>query len=220
MAVKCLSTTLWSLNHKEHHGENIKMDKQSHRLWWSTLPLINIDCPLGLPWLLMTCYFWNFTFIIIYEFKHTFLVVITVPSQPPTAFQLTASSSISITASWQLPPVFARHGNITGFRLFYKKKGSAGSATTLPISDGRTSSRTVSGLDKFTEYEFQVLAFTSDGDGPKSSVKVKRTMEDGMWQSRDNEKNCEPCFFEFASSLWVYWIYTNLMMRRLIKQLY
>ena len=128
----------------------------------------------------MTCSFLNFTFIIIHEFKHTFLVVNTVPSQPPTAFQLTASSSTSITASWQLPPVFARHGNIAGFKLFYKKKGSAGSATTLPISDGRTSSKTVSGLDKFTEYEFQVLAFTSDGDGPKSSVKVKRTMEDGM----------------------------------------
>ena len=64
--------------------------------------------------------------------------------------------------------------------MFYKKKGSAGSATTLPISDGGTSSKTVSGLDKFTEYEFQVLAFTSDGDGPKSLAKVKRTMEDGM----------------------------------------
>ena len=130
--------------------------------------------------MLMTCSFRNFTFIIIHEFKHTFLVVNTVPSKPPTAFQLTASSSTSITASWQLPPVFARHGNIAGFKLFYKKKGSGGSATTLPISDGRTSSKTVNGLDKFTEYEFQVLAFTSDGDGPKSSVKVKRTMEDGM----------------------------------------
>ena len=128
----------------------------------------------------MTCSFLNFSLIIIYEFKHTSLVVNAVPSQPPTAFQLTASSSTSITASWQLPPVFARHGNIAGFKLFYKKKGSGGSATTLPISDGRTSSKTVSGLDKFTEYEFQVLAFTSDGDGPKSLAKVKRTMEDGM----------------------------------------
>ena len=128
----------------------------------------------------MICSSLNFSLIIIYRFKHKSLVVNTVPSQPPTAFQLTASSSTSITASWQLPPVFARHGNIAGFKLFYKKKGSGGSATTLPISDGRTSSKTVSGLDKFTEYEFQVLAFTSDGDGPKSSVKVKRTMEDGM----------------------------------------
>ena len=55
----------------------------------------------------------------------------------------------------------------------------------------------------------------SDGDGPKSSVKVKRTMEDGMWQSRDNEKNCEPYFFGFASSLWVYWICTNLIVGEL-----
>ena len=142
--------------------------------------MTNIYCPLGLPWLLMTCSLLNFSSIIIYEFKHTSLVVNTVPSQPPTAFQLTASSSSSITASWQLPPVFARHGNITGFKLFYKKKGSGGSVTTLSISDEATLSRTVSGLDKFTEYEFQVLAFTSDGDGPKSSAEVKRTMEDGM----------------------------------------
>ena len=125
-------------------------------------------------------FFLNFTSIIIYEFKHTSLVVDTVPSQPPTAFQLTASSSTSITASWQLPPVFARHGNIAGFKLFYKKKSSSGSATTLPISDGAILSRTVRVLDKYTEYEFQVLAFTSDGDGPKSLAKVKRTMEDGM----------------------------------------
>ena len=106
---------------------------------------------------------------------------ISVPSQPPTAFKLTATSSTSITASWQLPPVFARHGRtITGFKLFYKKKGFGGSATTLPISRGSILSGNVTRLDKYTEYEFQVLAFTSDGDGPKSSVVVERTMEDGM----------------------------------------
>ncbi|XP_066015620.1 tyrosine-protein phosphatase Lar-like isoform X2 [Pocillopora verrucosa] len=109
-----------------------------------------------------------------------------VPSQPPTAFQLTASSSTSITASWKLPPVFARHGNIAGFKMFYKKKSSSGSATTLPISDGAILSRTVTVLDKYTEYEFQVLAFTSDGDGPKSLAKVIRTMEDAPSQPPSN----------------------------------
>ena len=128
----------------------------------------------------MKCSFRKFTFIIIYEFKPRSLVVNTVPSQPPTAFQLTANSSTSIIAYWQLPPVFARHGNIIGFRLFYKREGSGGSATTLSISDGATFSRTVRGLDKYTEYIFRVLAFTSDGNGAKSSAKVKRTMEDGM----------------------------------------
>ena len=108
------------------------------------------------------------------------MLFISVPSQPPAAFKLTASSSTSITASWQLPPVFARHGRtITGFKLFYRNQGYV-SATTLTISSGSTLRRNVTGLDKYTEYEFQVLAFTSDGDGPKSSLEVERTMEDGM----------------------------------------
>ena len=58
------------------------------------------------------------------------------------------------------------------------------SVTTLTISGESTLSKNVTGLDKYTEYEFQVLAFTSDGDGPKSSVEVERTMEDGMRQIR------------------------------------
>ena len=38
----------------------------------------------------------------------------------------------------------------------------------------------VTGLDIYTEYEFEVLAFTSVGDGPKSSpLLVVRTMKDG-----------------------------------------
>ena len=111
---------------------------------------------------------------------HIFNILISVPSKPPTAFKLTARSSTSITASWQSPPVFARHGRkITGFKLFYKKKGS-GSATVLLIGSGSILSRNVTGLDKFTEYEFQVLALTSNGDGPKSPVEVERTKEAGM----------------------------------------
>ena len=37
----------------------------------------------------------------------------------------------------------------------------------------------VTGLSKYTEYEFQILAFTSVGDGPNSTVKSKRTKQDG-----------------------------------------
>ena len=40
-------------------------------------------------------------------------------------------------------------------------------------------SRINTGLDEYTEYEFQVLASTSIGDGPKSSIKYERTKEDG-----------------------------------------
>ncbi|XP_022806638.1 uncharacterized protein LOC111343721 [Stylophora pistillata] len=103
-----------------------------------------------------------------------------VPSQPPTAFKLTAISSTSITASWQLPPVFAWHGRtITGFKLFYKKVYGRSAATLTIISSGSILSRNVTGLDKYTEYEFQVLAYSSDGDGPKSLVEVETTKGDG-----------------------------------------
>ncbi|CAH3116195.1 unnamed protein product [Pocillopora meandrina] len=109
-----------------------------------------------------------------------------VPSQPPTAFKLTATSSISIAASWQLPPVYARHGTVIGFKVFYTKKVSDVSVTILTIKGESTLSKNVTGLDKYTEYEFQVLAFTSDGDGPKSSVEMERTMEDVPSQPPSN----------------------------------
>ena len=50
-------------------------------------------------------------------------------------------------------------------------------------------SRNVTGLKKYTEYEFQVLARTSAGDGQKSAVEVKRTFEDG-------KKTCMIAIFE------------------------
>ena len=90
-----------------------------------------------------------------------------------------AATSTSITATWEPPTADSRNGIITGFKLFYKEKGSAGPTNTEQINDGATLSKTVTGLLKYTEYEFKVLAFTSVGDGPNSSVKIERTNEDG-----------------------------------------
>ena len=93
---------------------------------------------------------------------------------------MTAVTSTIITASWQLPPADSRNGIIIGFKLFYKKRGSAGAATTLTINNGTALSKDVTGLDVYTEYEFEVLASTLAGDGPRSSpVVFVRTMKDG-----------------------------------------
>ena len=106
---------------------------------------------------------------------------IPVPSQAPVSFTVIASTSTSITANWQLPPADSRNGIITGFKLFYKKNGSAEPPTILTINSSATLTKTVSGLDEDTDYEFQVLAFNSVGDGPKSYVVVARTMEEGQY---------------------------------------
>ena len=105
---------------------------------------------------------------------------------------MTAVTSTIITASWQLPPADSRNGIIIGFKLFYKKRGSGGRATTLTIKNGTALSKDVAGLDIYTEYEFEVLAFTSVGDGPRSSpLVVVRTMKDG--------KNCKSMFKSFLT---------------------
>ena len=104
---------------------------------------------------------------------------IVAPSATPSGFTVTAKTSTSITASWQLPPEDDRNGIITGFKLLYKKKGSSGSPAQLNINSGSTLTKVVTGLDEYTEYEFQVLAYTSIGDGPKSSKKYERTKEGG-----------------------------------------
>ena len=49
----------------------------------------------------------------------------------------------------------------------------------VPINGGGILTKDITGLDRYTEYEFQVLAFTSVGDGPKSPAKVNRTLQDG-----------------------------------------
>ena len=102
---------------------------------------------------------------------------------------MTASSSTSVRASWQLPPADSRNGIIAGFKLFYKKKGIAATRDSLNITNGTVETKEITGLDKYTEYEFRVLAFTSAGDGPKSSVVVKRTKEDGRNSARGKVKS-------------------------------
>ncbi len=47
------------------------------------------------------------------------------------------------------------------------------------IDGGKTFTKNVTGLAKYTEYVFQVLAFTSVGDGPNTTVESGKTKEDG-----------------------------------------
>ena len=87
-------------------------------------------------------------------------------------------SSTSVQASWQLPPENARHGKITGFKLIYRETGSS-LINQLVINGNTVLTKDVSGLGVYTEYEFQVLAFSSAGDGKRSEVKLVTTLEEG-----------------------------------------
>ena len=102
-----------------------------------------------------------------------------VPSQAPGNFTVTATSSTSIRASWTSLPEYARHGNIIGYKLFYRQNGSMDNLVMESVNGTETLAKDFTGLDKYTKYEFQVLAVGSHGEGPKSSVRVEQTLEDG-----------------------------------------
>ena len=108
----------------------------------------------------------------------SFNCVSLAPTGAPENFNVRAVTSTSIEASWKLPPRDSWNGIIVGFRLFYQKSGS-GTSTMLTIQNQGTLAKNVTGLEKYTLYEFQVLAYTSVGDGPNSSTIVERTKEDG-----------------------------------------
>ena len=94
---------------------------------------------------------------------------------------MNASTSSSVTASWQLPPADSRNGIIRGFKLFInrKKSGDKPDVQLIDVSQTSVYTKIVTGLQESTEYELQVLAYTSAGDGPKSFVHIVKTKEAG-----------------------------------------
>ena len=92
---------------------------------------------------------------------------------------MTAKSSTIIRASWASLPEYARHGTITGYKVFYRQKGSANNSVMESVIGAGILTKDFANLNKYTKYEFQVLAVGSRGEGPKSSVTVGQTLEDG-----------------------------------------
>ena len=67
------------------------------------------------------------------------------------------------------------------------------------VSGAATLTEILTNLNKYTRYEFQVLAVGSHGEGPKSSVKVEQTLEDGK-RLKLNSVGCKKHFSEKTHS--------------------
>ena len=112
---------------------------------------------------------------------------------------MTATSSTSIRASWTSLPEYARHGTITGYKVFYRQKGSANNSVVESVIGTGILTKDFANLNKYTKYEFQVLAIGSRGEGPKSSVTVGQTLEDGK-RLKLNNAGCKKNFFQKTHS--------------------
>ncbi|XP_058622372.1 neogenin isoform X2 [Onychostoma macrolepis] len=94
-----------------------------------------------------------------------------VPGPAPN-LQVVSVSTTSVTLSWERPII--GNGEIQTYKLFYSEKGqdSEQDMDVMGLSD------TMTGLKKFTEYSFRVVAYNKYGPGVSTEDVVVRTLSD------------------------------------------
>uniref|UniRef100_A0A3Q3VVC7 Uncharacterized protein n=1 Tax=Mola mola TaxID=94237 RepID=A0A3Q3VVC7_MOLML len=105
-----------------------------------------------------------------------------VPSAPPQNLTLEVQNSKSIMLRWQPPPPNGQNGEITGYRIRYRK-GSRRSETS-ETTGGSQLFKLISGLERGTEYSFRVSAVTVNGTGPATEWTTAETFESDLDESR------------------------------------
>uniref|UniRef100_A0A8D2NFW0 Neogenin 1 n=1 Tax=Zonotrichia albicollis TaxID=44394 RepID=A0A8D2NFW0_ZONAL len=83
-----------------------------------------------------------------------------------------SSSPTSVTVTWETP--LSGNGDIQNYKLYYMEKGQH----TEQDVDVAGLSHTLTGLKKFTEYSFRVVAYNKHGPGVSTHDVVVRTLSD------------------------------------------
>uniref|UniRef100_A0A671UKQ1 Neogenin 1b n=1 Tax=Sparus aurata TaxID=8175 RepID=A0A671UKQ1_SPAAU len=105
-----------------------------------------------------------------------------VPSAPPQNLTLEVQNSKGIMLRWQPPPLSGQNGEITGYKIRYRK-GSRRSETS-EITGGTQLFKLITGLERGTEYSFRVSAMTVNGTGPATEWTTAETFESDLDESR------------------------------------
>ncbi|XP_060115770.1 neogenin isoform X11 [Heteronotia binoei] len=105
-----------------------------------------------------------------------------VPSAAPQNLSLEVQNSRSIMMHWQPPPVGAHNGQITGYKIRYRKVTRKSDVTESIV--GTQLSQLIEGLERGTEYSFRVAALTVNGTGPSTDWVSAETFESDLDESR------------------------------------
>ncbi|XP_068082192.1 cell adhesion molecule Dscam2 [Anabrus simplex] len=101
-----------------------------------------------------------------------------VPSSPPQDVRCTAFTSQSLQVSWEPPPDTQLHGVLKGYKVLWENLEDFESLSKPETKITTALTVVVHGLEKFTNYSIQVLAFTRAGDGVASPPLFCMTEED------------------------------------------
>lgn len=105
-----------------------------------------------------------------------------VPSAAPQNLTLEVRNSKSIIVHWQPPPPGTHNGQITGYKIRYRKV-SRKSDVTESIG-GAQLFQQIDGLERGTEYNFRVAALTVNGTGPATEWASAETFESDLDETR------------------------------------
>ncbi|XP_047665587.1 netrin receptor DCC [Tachysurus fulvidraco] len=100
-----------------------------------------------------------------------------VPSASPQNISLEVIYSRSIKVSWQPPPANTQNGFITGYKIRYRKTGRRGDQEAI---EPNNLWYLFTGLEKGSQYSFQVAAMTVNGTGPSSEWYTAETPENDL----------------------------------------
>ncbi|KAK7868985.1 hypothetical protein R5R35_013907 [Gryllus longicercus] len=101
-----------------------------------------------------------------------------VPEQPPQDTTCTALTSQTIRVSWVSPPLTSANGVIKGYKVMYGPTDTWYDENTKDTKITSSSETILHGLEKYTNYSIEVLAFTSGGDGVRSAPIHCQTEQD------------------------------------------
>ncbi|XP_076613541.1 netrin receptor DCC isoform X4 [Chaetodon auriga] len=104
-----------------------------------------------------------------------------VPSAPPQNITLEVVLSRSIKVSWQPPPHSTQNGIITAYKIKYRKTGRRGDQEAIEPNNFWY---LFTGLEKGSQYSFQVAAMTANGTGPASDWYTTETPENDLDESQ------------------------------------
>ncbi|XP_072528376.1 neogenin isoform X8 [Salminus brasiliensis] len=104
-----------------------------------------------------------------------------VPSAAPQNLSLEVQNSKSILVRWQPPPPGTQNGELTGYKIRYRKGGRKGEAAEIMTTQ---LSQLIDGLERGTEYSFRVSAITINGSGPATEWLTTETFESDLDESQ------------------------------------
>ncbi|XP_075788767.1 netrin receptor DCC isoform X2 [Pelodiscus sinensis] len=111
----------------------------------------------------------------------TVMTLSDVPSGMPQNVSLEVVNSRSIKVSWLPPPTGTQNGFITGYKIRHRKTTRRGEIETL---EPNNLWYLFTGLDKGSQYSFQVAAMTVNGTGPSSDWYTAETPENDLDESQ------------------------------------